>query len=197
MNTVIYMVRHAESPYSEGTERTRGLTAQGKLKVEKVTEILKQEGIDAVVSSPYARAVMTVQGLADHLNVEVELFEDLRERHFSGDDYKISDDRFMDVIRELFQDPESALPGGESNKACQRRALDALKPILEKYAGKRVAIGTHGNVMTLMMNHFDPGYGFEFLDRTTKPDLYKMEFEDSVLVRVARLWEEKAHEPGQ
>ena len=196
MRTVIYMVRHAESPYSEGTERTRGLTAQGKAKVEEVTEILKQEGIEAVISSPYARAVMTVQGLADHLGVEVELFEDLRERHFSGEDYHIRDDRFMDVIKELFQDPESVLPGGESNRACQRRAIDVLKPVLEKYAGKRVAIGTHGNVMTLMMNHFDPGYGFEFLTQTTKPDIYKMDFEDSKLVRITRLWEEQENESG-
>ncbi len=30
MKTSIYMVRHAESPYDEGDERTRGLTVQGK-----------------------------------------------------------------------------------------------------------------------------------------------------------------------
>ena len=39
MKTIIYMVRHAESPYNEGTERTRGLTTKGKGDVEKVTEI--------------------------------------------------------------------------------------------------------------------------------------------------------------
>jgi len=35
MMTTIYMVRHAESPYTEGTERTRGLTTKGKSDVEE------------------------------------------------------------------------------------------------------------------------------------------------------------------
>ena len=36
MNIVIYMVRHAESPYTEGNERTCGRTAKGKADAEKV-----------------------------------------------------------------------------------------------------------------------------------------------------------------
>ncbi|SFL30896.1 2,3-bisphosphoglycerate-dependent phosphoglycerate mutase [Paenibacillus sp. 1_12] len=36
MKTIIYMVRHAESPYTEGNERTRGLTPKGKMNAETV-----------------------------------------------------------------------------------------------------------------------------------------------------------------
>lgn len=57
MKTIIYMVRHAESPYTEGNERTRGLTLEGKMNAEKITEILKDEGINIIISSPYARAI--------------------------------------------------------------------------------------------------------------------------------------------
>lgn len=55
MKTIVYMVRHAESPYTEGTERTRGLTLEGKVKAAQITEILKDEGIQSMISSPYAR----------------------------------------------------------------------------------------------------------------------------------------------
>lgn len=67
METIVYMVRHAESPYSEGTERTRGLTVKGYSDLEKVLEILSSEGIDVIISSPYARAILTVEPIAQKL----------------------------------------------------------------------------------------------------------------------------------
>lgn len=42
--------------------------------------------------------------------------------------------------------------------------------------------------MTLMMNFFDSNYGLEFLNNITKPDIYKMQFEDLELKEVTRLW---------
>ena len=83
MKTYIYMVRHAESPYTEGNERTRGLTPEGMVNANKVTEILKDEGIDIIISSPYARSILTVDGLARQLNLDIKTYEDLRERYFS------------------------------------------------------------------------------------------------------------------
>ncbi len=186
MKTTIYMVRHAESPYDEGDERTRGLTEKGKRNAEKVTKLLIGEGIDMVISSPYSRAVLSVEGLAQHLNVEVETFENLRERNFSSE--YIHD--LMYEIRENFYNFDYALPGGESNADCQKRAIEALKAILKEHQGKSVVIGTHGLVMTLMMNYFDSTYGLEFLDQLKKPDIYKMEFEDLKLKEVSRIWEE-------
>ena len=186
MKTTIYMVRHAESPYDEGDERTRGLTEKGKRDAEKVTKLLFGEGIDMVISSPYSRAVLSVEGLAQHLNVEVKTFENLRERHFSSE--HIHD--LMYEIRENFYNFKYALPGGESNADCQKRAIVTLKAILKEHKGKNMVIGTHGLVMTLMMNYFDSTYGLEFLDQLKKPDIYKMEFEDQELKEVSRMWDE-------
>lgn len=186
MKTTIYMVRHAESSYNEGNERTRGLTAKGKVDVEKVTNLLIGEGIDFIISSPYSRALLSVQGLAQHLNLEIKLIEDLRERHFASD--TIID--LMSNIRNNFDNFEYALPGGESNAECQNRSIAVLKTILKEHKGKKIAIGTHGLVMTLMMNHFDSKYGLDFLEQLKKPDIYKMQFEDLKLEEVIRIWSE-------
>lgn len=188
MKTIIYMVRHAESPYTEGNERTRGLTPKGKINVEKVTEVLKDEGIDIIISSPYARAILTVEGLAQKLNLDIKTFEDLRELLFAGEDYIIENIELMSVIREKFNDTDYALPGGESNAVCQNRSIAVLKSILKENEGKKIAIGTHGLVMTLMMNYFDLNYGVDFLNQLKKPDIYKMEFENLELKEVTRLW---------
>ncbi|BBH20438.1 phosphoglycerate mutase [Paenibacillus baekrokdamisoli] len=186
MKTIIYMVRHGESPYNEGNERTRGLTPKGKIDIEKVTKLLIGEGIDMIISSPYTRAILSVEGLAEHLKLDIKVFEDLRERHFTS--YIIENAELMSSIRESFNDPDYTLPGGESNADCQKRAISVLKPILKEHSGKKIAIGTHGLVMTLMMNHFDPAFGLEFLNQLKKPDIYKMQFEDLELEEVTRMW---------
>ncbi len=186
MKTILYMVRHGESPYNEGNERTRGLTPKGKIDIEKVTKLLIGEGIDMIISSPYTRAILSVEGLAEHLNLDIKVFEDLRERHFAEE--IIENAELMSSIRESFNDLNSTLPGGESNADCQKREISVLKPILKEHKGKKIAIGTHGLVMTLMMNHFDPAYGLEFLNQLKKPDIYKMLFEDLELKEVTRLW---------
>lgn len=187
MNTTIYMVRHAQSPYDEGTEKTRGLTPKGKADIERVTELLINEKIDMIISSPYARAILSVEGLAKHLNIEVQTFEDLREFDFGTEIF--GSEELMASISEGFKNPEYFLPVAESNAQCQKRAISILESVLNEHKGKKIAVGTHGLVMTLMMNYFDQAYDFDFLNQLSKPDIYKMEFEDLELKEVTRLWQ--------
>nr|MCX3303470.1 histidine phosphatase family protein [Bacillus pacificus] len=60
--------------------------------------------------------------------------------------------------------------------------------ILMNFQGQKIVIGTHGLVMTLMMNYFNNQYGFEFLIHTSKPDIYKLEFKEEQFMNVERLW---------
>ncbi|MCI0767812.1 histidine phosphatase family protein [Bacillus sp. TL12] len=188
MNTVIYMVRHGDSPKTEGNERTRGLTEKGKIGANRVTDILQKEGIEAVVSSPYSRSILTIQRLAEHLGQEVLVFEDLKERVFSTGDKRIYDKELMPLLKKSFSNPNFALMGGESNAACQERAIRVLKELLNTYRGQKVVLGTHGAVMTLMMGYYDSQYDVNFLLHTSKPDIYRMEFHGQELVEVKRLW---------
>ena len=82
MNTYIYMVRHGESPKLEGSERTRGLTEKGSLDAHRVTDILKAEAIDTFISSPYKRAVLTIEKAANFYEEEVLIYENLKECMF-------------------------------------------------------------------------------------------------------------------
>lgn len=188
MKTYIYMVRHGESPKSEGCERTRGLTDKGLADAAIITELMKDEGIDAFVSSPYRRAILTIEGLAQSLDKEVIVFENLREVVFVNDDQILPDKEVYPLVKKMFSDPDYSLPGGESISICQNRSITALKQILKKYQGQKVVIGTHGAVMTLMMGYFDSQYDLEFLLKTSKPDIYRMEFEEENLIEVKRLW---------
>ncbi len=188
MNTIIYMVRHGESP-KDGNERTRGLTDKGKFDAQQVFDILIGEGIEAVISSPYDRSILTVQQLAIHIGQEVRVFEDLKERIFTSEDKRITDNELFPLLKKSFSDPNFSLLGGESNADCQKRAIKVLKKLLNTYQGHKVVIGTHGAVMTLMMGYYDSKYELDFLLQTSKPDIFRMVFNKQELVDIKRLWE--------
>ncbi len=77
------MVRHGNSQ-KKGNERIRDLTEKGKLEAQRITDVLKDEGINSVVSSPYTRSILNVEPLAKQIRQEVLLFENLKERIFFG-----------------------------------------------------------------------------------------------------------------
>ncbi|KAA0560489.1 histidine phosphatase family protein [Bacillus sp. CH30_1T] len=187
MSTFVYMVRHGDSP-KDGNERTRGLTQKGHMDAQGVTDILKDEKIDAVVSSPYIRSILTVEKLADQIGQEVLVYEDLKERIFSSEDNRVSDKELVPLLEKSFGDSIFAPEGGESNADCQKRAINVLKELLETFRDKHIVIGSHGAVMTLMMGYFDSKYDLDFLHSTSKPDIYRMEFREKELVNVQRLW---------
>ncbi|WP_353958403.1 hypothetical protein [Bacillus sp. DX4.1] len=60
--------------------------------------------------------------------------------------------------------------------------------MLKDYEGKNIVIGTHGNIMTIIMNYFDDRYGYDFWKSTSKPDIYRLEFKNESLIKVKRLW---------
>ncbi|MGM7681139.1 histidine phosphatase family protein [Cytobacillus sp. Hm23] len=187
MHTYIYMVRHGESPKGEN-ERTRGLTEKGKLDSCRITELLHGEGIGVFVSSPYQRAILTIEELAQRSGQKVIIFEDLKERIFINGNKRISDEELLPLLNKSYSNPDFALPGGESNSSCQNRAIKVLNKLLEENKGQKIALGTHGAVMALMMEYYDSKYDLNFLLSTSKPDVYKMEFNGQTLIDVTRLW---------
>ncbi|WEG14488.1 histidine phosphatase family protein [Pullulanibacillus sp. KACC 23026] len=190
MSTFVYMVRHGESP-KEGNERTRGLTEKGYHDAQRVTDLLENENIDAVASSPYIRSILTVGKLAEQIGQKVLVFEDLKERMFSSEANRVSDKELVSILEKSFLDSSFSFEGGESNDDCQKRAVKVLKELLVDFRDRKVVIGTHGAVMTLMMGYFDNTYDLNFLHSTSKPDIYRMEFNEQNLLNVQRLWDEK------
>ncbi|QUL56014.1 histidine phosphatase family protein [Paenibacillus tritici] len=187
MTTYIYMVRHGDSLRTGVDEWTRGLSPKGEEDARRVTERLQKEGINALYSSPYLRAIHTIADLADRLGQEISLQEELREKVWMEGNRQLPDEKLRDELQKMYADPDYALPGGESNRDCQARAVGALQEILRTHEGERVAVGTHGLVMALMMGYFAPEYDLDFLLQTTKPDIYVMAFSEGSLTGVERL----------
>lgn len=175
--TNVYFVRHAHSVYTPD-ELERPLSEKGLSDARKVTKLFKNEEIDIVVSSPYKRAIQTVKGTAQTINKEVEVVNNFKERTLTI----VPAEDFTRAIKKVWEDENFAWEGGESNVAAQQRGVEALYHILEKYKGKNIVIGTHGNIMVLIMNFFSKQYDYTFWQNLDMPD------NEKELIKVDRVW---------
>ncbi|WP_246202485.1 histidine phosphatase family protein [Virgibacillus doumboii] len=182
MMTNIYFVRHAHSTYTPD-ELGRPLSEKGLTDAKKVTKSLRNESIDLVMSSPYKRAMQTVEGIAEYINKKIIMEENFKERKLAGQPV----DNFQEAIEKVWRDPAFAWTGGESNNVAQQRGVEAINRILKEYEGKNVAIGIHGNIMVLIMNYFDKRFNYNFWKELKMPDIYKLSFEGNDFVNVQRM----------
>ncbi|MEC0267047.1 histidine phosphatase family protein [Paenibacillus anseongense] len=190
MATHIYFVRHGIAPFSLELERAGGasLSEQGKADAKRVAELLDNEKIDVIISSSYHRAKETVTPLAELLKKEIIQYDELIERPIASLTYPIPDEQLLLGIETSFTDIDFCMPEGETTRQAQERAIPIIMKLLSDYQGKKIVIGTHGNIMTIILKYFDSNYGFEFWKQTSKPDIYKLEFNEKELRSVARLW---------
>jgi 2,3-bisphosphoglycerate-dependent phosphoglycerate mutase len=182
LQTHVYLVRHAHSEYTPD-ELSRPLSEKGAADARKVAEALKREGIGRILSSPYKRAVQTVAGISREIKVEIELREGFRERLLSSE--PVGD--FPSAISKVWEDERFAFQGGESNQEAKIRGAKAVLEVLRCYEGERIAIGTHGNIMALIMNYFDNRYDFRFWQQLGMPDIYCLTFDGVKLKKVRRI----------
>ena len=79
-------MRHAHSVFDLENEESRGLSENGRNDANKVTEILSSESIDYIVSSPYIRAIETVEGLSKLSDIVIEKGDRFREGCLAAND---------------------------------------------------------------------------------------------------------------
>lgn len=183
MYTNIFLIRHAHSDYTPD-ELTRPLSEAGSRDSEMIPEIIKYHNITHVISSPYKRAIQTVEGIAKSINQEIEIIDGFKERILS----EVPVDDFQSAIKKVWEDPYFAWDGGESNVDAQERGIQAMNEVLERYVGENIVIGTHGNILTLILNYYDNQFDFDFWKELDMPDIYKLSFNEHKLEKVQKLW---------
>ena len=159
--TTVYFVRHAQPNYDNHDDLTRELTEKGLQDRLKVVAALGEAPIRAVLSSPYKRAIDTVQPLAHRLGLPVETDVDFRERKV-GDGWL---EDFTAFAKLQWADFDFALEHGESLRQVQQRNVEALGRALKTYEGHTIVIGSHGTALSTLVEHYAPGFGYEGFDR--------------------------------
>ena len=141
--THLYYVRHAQPDYSIHDDLTRPLTEKGMRDCALVTDFLTDKSIDRVFSSPYKRAVDTVQPFAAQAHLPVTLIDDLRERRIDS----VWIDDFESFCKAQWADFDYRYKDGECLREVQERNIEALQKILLTCAGQNIVIGGHGTAI--------------------------------------------------
>ena len=179
--TMVYLVRHAHADWQP--DEGRSLSPQGLVDAERVADLLADRPIAAIYASPARRAQQTVAPLARRRGLPLQIVADLRERLLSATPV----DDFPAAIRAVWSDPDRALAGGESNRTAQRRGVAVLHMLAARHPQQQIALATHGNLLALMLQHFDAGFDFSRWQALTMPDVYHVQLTpDAVTIR--RLW---------
>jgi 2,3-bisphosphoglycerate-dependent phosphoglycerate mutase len=76
--------------------------------------------------------------------------------------------------------------GGESSRMAMDRGVSVIQDILAGTSETTIMV-THGNLMTLILKHFDERSGFEEWKSLTNPDVYMLSCEGE-LVSIKHLW---------
>jgi 2,3-bisphosphoglycerate-dependent phosphoglycerate mutase len=180
--TLVYLVRHAQSANTPD-ERNRPLTEQGLRDSNMLARFLKFD-YDAVYSSPYRRAIQTVEPLASRAGKSIQLVEDLRERNLAAGEVD-----FDEAALRTWKDFNHAYPGGESNLEAQTRGVAALELLMQVNRGKHIVVSTHGTLMSLIMNRYSPKeYDYKFWQKLDMPDVYLLVFADMDYSWSTHLW---------
>lgn len=172
------LVRHAES---SGQEPAAPLTALGERQAEALAGKLRPLPIDAIHSSPYARALGTIAPFASAAGVPVRSDERLRERTLAA----LPQDDWREVIRRSFAEPELRRPGGETAREALARFTDLLGDVAA--AGPRLPVlVTHGHLLSLVLHAADPRVGYDDWNALSNPDLFELVFVAGRPIRARR-----------
>lgn len=180
--TTVYFVRHAQPNFHNHDDQSRELTEKGLEDRKRVTAFLMDKHVDAVLSSPFKRAVDTVKDFADQKGLEIQLVEDFRERRV--DSQWIED--FDAFARRQWADFDYRYSDGENLGQVQRRNIAALEETLSRYSGKTVVIGSHGTAMSTVLHFYDPSFDYgRFLEiKDRMPWVVKLTFAGKTCLKI-------------
>lgn len=176
-NLEIVLVRHAR-PVEVGTppwderDDERPLSEEGLRDADELAFELDPYLFHAVYSSPYARSVQTVTPTAARRFHQVQLIDDLRERRLTPGPRR----DWEELLVRAWADPDFAVVGGESGREAQRRGMRALDLLRTRHAnGGRLLVGSHGNLISLILQALEPAVGHDFHRAMPMPAIYHLQ----------------------
>ncbi|MGG4393140.1 histidine phosphatase family protein [Paenibacillus thiaminolyticus] len=175
----VYIVRHCQA---EGQAPDAPLTAAGVRQADKLAEFLADKPIEHIISSPYERAYRTIAPFAEQHGMAIALDDRLTERVLSGSNHP----DWRDMLRKTYDDLDLCYEGGESSTTAMKRASRVIAEALES-GYNNVVIVSHGNLISLLLKHFDDRFGFKEWESLSNPDVYHLTFEKGA-PSIRRIW---------
>lgn len=206
-NTIIYLIRHAETVNENGIRNTNEdsqlinekeiLSVEGEGQAKELSENPELKNLDVIWSSSYTRAKATAKYIAKVNSLEFNLDNDLCERKLGnlkelGEFMK--DKATRDPSQEQLLDRTFRTSDGESAEQTRVRMNRFFDKILREYNGKRVAVISHGgSIKFFLLNWCEVNenvrlvYKDEKIFNIKSPCLLKLIFSANKLINLEQL----------
>lgn len=151
MKKYLILVKHslpeieAEHPASQWK-----LSEEGRSRVNRLAEKVKQFQPEMIYSSSEPKARETAEMLASLLGLEIRAAKDLHEHDRANTPF-LDPEAFQVSMRELFEEPDQLVFGGETAAQAQARFAGAVDAVLYDHPDKTVIIVSHGTVISLLV----------------------------------------------
>ncbi len=179
-NKRLYFIRHCKA---EGQEENAVLTLEGEASANDLVSVLEKLQIDYLISSPFQRAIQTIQPFSFKAGLQIHTHEGLGERILSKE--PLYD--WLVQLKKTFEDKDLTFPGGESSREALDRILNVVNEVSGINSVKNVGIVSHGNIMSLLINHFDSTFGFDEWSRMKNPDIFLLEGSNISRVEIEKI----------
>ena len=180
MRKTLYIVRHCEAV---GQQPEAALTAEGRRQAERLADQLAALPIELIVCSPFTRARQSIAPLAERLGLPIATDNRLAERLLAASDLP----DWLAALQSSFDDLDLRFAGGESSRAAMQRASQVVSETMTHPASTTLLV-THGNLMALLLKHFNDHVGFAEWQHLTNPDVYRITLAGG-RVEIARIWD--------
>ncbi|KEP26453.1 histidine phosphatase family protein [Bacillus zhangzhouensis] len=175
-----YIVRHCQA---DGQSKDAALTPQGIAQSHTLAQFLSSIHLNQIISSPYKRAIQTIQPLAHAKQLKMKIDDRLSERVLSS---KPMDD-WYEKLKLSFTDLNITYEGGESSQEAMNRIVEAFYEQIHLEENHTLFV-THGNIMSLLLKHADSNIGFNEWEKLSNPDVYVLKYFNSDHLEIERIW---------
>lgn len=175
MDKTVYLVRHCQAA---GQELQAELTEEGKEQAKELMRFFEKRNIKQIISSPFTRAIQSIQPTADSLGLQVEIDGRLAEHKLISKNLK----DWLERIKESVSDRELKMAGGESSHEVAKRGMEVLET-----ANDGTVLATHRNTMALLLMQIDSMQGLKEWTGFSHPDVYEVKVKKGTYY-VRRIW---------
>jgi probable phosphoglycerate mutase len=163
--TTLVLVRHGVTPHTTQKRFSGGLASanpglsdEGRSQVRMAAEWLLPlaDRAAVVVSSPVRRTLESAEIVAETLGLALETEPGIAEMefgHWDGLTFAEVAERHADEMTRWRGSLDVAPEGGESFRVVEKRVLDALARIRERYAGRTVIVVSHVTPIKTIVSH--------------------------------------------
>lgn len=182
----IYFVRHSIRDTTIQEDQIAPLTFEGHQLAVKLVDLFKEKSIKHIFSSPYLRAIQTIQPIADFYQLDVALVEELHER-------KVGTwvANFPEFTKKQWQDFDYHLAQGESLNQVLQRILPVYQEILDETTDDIIICG-HGTAFAVLFYHLTKGqFTYEEFKEMEMPDVFIAKYQGKQLIEFSKTKQKK------